>query len=136
MDGRPGFRHAIPAGCLLFLTGDIQCIIKVTIVTLLKSVQAITESENAPGILNMEREEIIKYWIDSSDRDFKTMNNLFSAGDYHWALFIGHLVIEKLLKAHYVKLIDAPPPFTHNLLRLAEKADLELNETQKMFWSQ
>ena len=49
----------------------------------------------------MEKVDIIKYWIDSSDRDFKTMKNLFKEKDYHWALFIGHLVIEKLLKAYY-----------------------------------
>ncbi len=81
----------------------------------------------------MERAEIIKYWIDSSDRDFKTMKNLLKAREYHWALFIGHLVVEKLLKAYYVKNVDNQSPFTHNLLRLAEKSNLDLNETQKDF---
>jgi len=79
----------------------------------------------------MESEDIVKFWVDNSDRDFKTMINLVSAGDYHWALFIGHLVLEKLLKACYVKFTDTLPPFTHNLLRLAEKANLELSESQK-----
>ncbi len=54
----------------------------------------------------MKKADLIKYWIDSSDRDFTTMAHLFEKGDYHWALFIGHLVIEKLLKAYYVKNID------------------------------
>lgn len=40
-------------------------------------------------------------------------------------------MIEKLLKAYYVKVKSDYPPFIHNLLRLAEKADLELNEEQK-----
>ncbi|MCG8603545.1 HEPN domain-containing protein, partial [bacterium] len=31
------------------------------------------------------------------------MEHLFEKEDYHWALYIGHLVIEKLLKAYYVK---------------------------------
>ena len=79
----------------------------------------------------MEKTDIIQYWIDSSNRDFKTMKNLFKAKEYHWALFIGHLVVEKLLKAYYVKNVGNHPPFTHNLLRLAEKAQLELDETQK-----
>ena len=79
----------------------------------------------------MEKVDIIKYWIDSSDRDFKTMKNLFKEKDYHWALFIGHLVIEKLLKAYYAKNIDNHPPFGHNLLLLAEKANLQLSEAQK-----
>ena len=48
-------------------------------------------------------EEIIKYWKKSSDQNYATMNNLLKSKDYNWALFIGHLVIEKLLKAHWVK---------------------------------
>ncbi len=50
----------------------------------------------------MTREELIQYWIATSDRDYQTMENLFKSKDYHWALFLGHLVIEKLLKAYYL----------------------------------
>ena len=46
---------------------------------------------------------------------------------------MGHLVIEKLLKAYYVNEVDDQPPFTHNLLRLGEKSGLELSEDQKDF---
>ncbi len=44
----------------------------------------------------------------------------------------GHLVIEKLLKAIYVKAHEKQPhvPKIHNLLLLAEKSDLVLNEKQ------
>ena len=31
------------------------------------------------------------------------MNNLMKTNDFHWALFIGHLVIERLLKAYLVR---------------------------------
>ncbi|MBN2010966.1 HEPN domain-containing protein [candidate division KSB1 bacterium] len=79
----------------------------------------------------MQKEELVTYWIESSDRDFSTMNHLFEKTDYHWALFMGHLVIEKLLKAYFVKRIDTQPPLTHNLLRLAEKSNLGLTEQQK-----
>lgn len=79
----------------------------------------------------MNQDDLIRYWIESSDRDFLTMTHLFEKEDYHWALFIGHLLIEKLLKAYYVKNVGGQPPFTHNLLLLAEKAELELNEQQK-----
>ncbi len=79
----------------------------------------------------MKKEELIAYWTKSADRDFKTMNNLFEKKDYNWSLFIGHLVIEKLLKAYYVKNNDDHPPFVHNLVRLAEKAELQLDEDQK-----
>ena len=41
----------------------------------------------------------IKHWIDSSDEDFETMNTMFETKQYAWSMFIGHLMIEKLLKA-------------------------------------
>lgn len=81
----------------------------------------------------METADLIKYWIDSSDKDFVTMKHLFQKKDYHWSLFIGHLVVEKLLKAYHVKKVDDNPPYIHNLLRLAEKSGLELTEGQKDF---
>ena len=83
--------------------------------------------------MNLKNKTLIKYWIDSSNRDFKTMNNLFEKKDYHWALFLGHLVIEKLLKAYYIKIVDNNPPLIHNLLRLAEKSQLQLSQEQKDF---
>ncbi len=49
-----------------------------------------------------------------------------------WSLFLGHLVIEKLLKGLYAK-NNKENPYTiksHNLLALAEKCDLELTDEQ------
>ena len=80
---------------------------------------------------NMENAELIKFWIDSSDRDYITMEHLYEKQDYHWALFMGHLVLEKLLKAYYVKKIANQTPNIHNLLRLGEKSELTLDESQK-----
>jgi HEPN domain-containing protein len=51
----------------------------------------------------MTREDLVKYWTESSDKDFDSMNRMFDSGDYHWSLYVGHLVIEKLLKAYYVQ---------------------------------
>lgn len=59
------------------------------------------------------------------------MNHLFEKSDNTWALFIGHLVLEKLIKAWYVKVNNATPPFIHDLVRLAEKGDLALTDDQK-----
>ena len=75
--------------------------------------------------------EMISYWMKSSDNDFQAMNHLFDKGHYTWSLFIGHLVIEKLLKALYIHTFDANPPFIHDLYRLAEKCAIELDEDQK-----
>jgi len=51
----------------------------------------------------INKEKIVKHWINTSDGDFQAMINLFDSKDYHWALFMGHLVIEKLLKKKYLK---------------------------------
>lgn len=83
----------------------------------------------------MTKEEVIAFWIESSDKDYQTMAHLFNSGDLMWSLFIGHLVIEKLLKAYYIRVKDENYPMVHNLLRIAEKAGLSLNEDQQIFYS-
>jgi HEPN domain-containing protein len=81
----------------------------------------------------MTKEELIAYWYDSAERDFQTMDHLFISKDYHWSLFIGHLLIEKLLKAIFVKNNDLSinPPKTHDLLVIADKAKVNTSENQK-----
>ena len=79
----------------------------------------------------MERDEIVKYWLESSDDDYQVMKSLFDNGHYAWALFLSHLVIEKILKACYVKRVDINYPRIHNLVEIAVKADLELSTEQK-----
>lgn len=81
----------------------------------------------------MTREEIIEYWIKSSDDDYEVMVSLFDKNHYVWALFIGHLVLEKLLKAYYVKQIGAEAPYTHDLTKITQLSNLELPEEQKDF---
>jgi len=78
------------------------------------------------GIEN--KDSIVKHWKESSDQNFLTMQNLLKSKDYSWALFMGHLVIEKLLKAYYVKKFKAHAIFTHDLLRLARKTEMNLPE--------
>ena len=81
----------------------------------------------------MDKKEIIKYWTLSSDNDYETMEYLFKGKNYSWSLFVGHIVVEKLLKAYYTKNIDTNTPYIHDLLRIAEKAKLKLSEEQKNF---
>jgi len=81
----------------------------------------------------MKRDEIVRYWIESSDDDYLVMQSLFDNGHYVWALFLSHLVIEKLLKASHVKNVDAHYPQIHNLVEIAAKATLELSTEQKGF---
>jgi len=76
-------------------------------------------------------EKITNHWISRSEADFGTMNNLLKSKDFHWALFIGHLVIESLLKAIVVKRTGKHAPFTHDLRRLAKLSELTLADEHK-----
>jgi HEPN domain-containing protein len=82
----------------------------------------------------LDNVKLIRYWVDSSDEDYETMEAMYSSKRYTWALFVGHLMIEKLLKAYYVKVNEKFPPYIHNLLRLAENCQLELNQDNKLFF--
>ena len=78
----------------------------------------------------LDIEKIMNHWIETSDDDFNAMLILFDSKSYHWALFMGHIAIEKLLKAYFVKQKQTHAPFTHNLYRLAELSGLEMSEEQ------
>ena len=82
----------------------------------------------------MNNIDLMNYWIKSSDEDFVTMEILYKNKQNAWCLYIGQLVIEKLLKALYAKNNKEAPyaPKTHNLLYLAEKIQLELTKEQKI----
>jgi HEPN domain-containing protein len=81
----------------------------------------------------MNTDEHIDYWLKSADHDLDTAEALFLARKYDWCLFLGHLVIEKGLKAIYVKdNQNQLPPRTHNLLKLAESTTLALSDEQIM----
>ena len=76
----------------------------------------------------MNNIDLMKYWFESSDSDFDTMKVLFENHKNTWCLFIGHLVIEKLLKGLYAKNNPENPisPKIHNLILLSQKANLEV----------
>ena len=73
-------------------------------------------------------EKIKNHWIEISNDDFKTMNELFKSKSYNWTLFVGHISVEKLLKALYLKLHERHAPNIHNLYRLAELCEIELTD--------
>ena len=64
----------------------------------------------------MKKDEIIQYRIKSSDEDFEVMIDLSNLKKYSYALFFGHLVIEKLLKAYYVPKLPIENYFSGFLL--------------------
>jgi HEPN domain-containing protein len=80
----------------------------------------------------MTIQEHIDYWIDSAESDLIVSESLFNNGHYLWCLFLSHLILEKVLKAHFVKVNEETPPKIHDLFKLAEKSSLNLiTETQE-----
>lgn len=76
----------------------------------------------------MTREEKIAYWLKSAATDWTVAEHLVEKRDYGYALFFGHLHLEKLLKAVFVSRHNEVPPFTHRLPFLAERAGLILTD--------
>jgi len=48
-------------------------------------------------------ENAINAWVKSSDDNYDEMLDFFKINRNNWALFIGHLCLEKLFKAYFVK---------------------------------
>lgn len=76
----------------------------------------------------MNNTELMKYWFESADNDYETMQVLYKNKKNTWCLFIGHLVIEKILKGLYAKNNPENPiaPKVHNLILLSQKANLDV----------
>lgn len=81
----------------------------------------------------MNTKEHIEYWVKSAAHDMEVAETLFQNRKHDWCLFVGHLVIEKVLKAFYVRDKQEIPPRIHNLVRLAENTKLSLSEEQMVF---
>ncbi len=72
----------------------------------------------------MDKDEIVKFWVSEAEKSQKVAQHLFAKKDYSYALFFGHLAIEKLLKSIHAKVVDENVPRTHNLPRIAKAARL------------
>ena len=77
----------------------------------------------------MSKEELIKYWFDTAEEDWRTAEGLFNLGHYMPALFYTHITIEKYLKGIIVQ-NGNDAPFEHNLLALVQKAQIDLDNDQ------
>jgi HEPN domain-containing protein len=80
---------------------------------------------------DMNVNQVASYWQASAEEDWPVVRHLVDSGAYHYALFFGHLYLEKLLKALAVTATGEHAPRTHNLLYLAELAGLSLSEERR-----
>jgi len=70
----------------------------------------------------------ISYWLEGAEYDLRVADAMYKTKKYPYALFMGHLSLEKLLKALVVKKTKSHAPFTHSLPYLAEKSGLKIPE--------
>ena len=76
----------------------------------------------------MNKQDHIDYWRRTADSDWTASETLFDKGHYLQCLFFAHLVLEKLLKAHWVKDNRGDhPPRIHRLKSLFAQTQLNLS---------
>lgn len=75
-----------------------------------------------------DSKKTISYWLEGAEYDLGVAHAMFKTKKYPYALFMGHLSLEELLKALVVKRTKSHAPFTHSLPYLAEKSGLKIPE--------
>lgn len=79
-------------------------------------------------VLELNIDKLIHFWKSEADGAFKVAEHLVEKEDFSYALFFGHLALEKMLKALCVKEQQEHAPPIHNLVRLAKIAGIELDQ--------
>ncbi len=67
-------------------------------------------------------------WIATSDYDVESAHHMLVTGRYLYVVFLCHLALEKILKAHFTELTQTIPVKTHDLIYLVKKCSLDLPE--------
>jgi len=79
-------------------------------------------------MMKFDVERTVSYWLEGAQYDLGVADAMFKGKKYPYALFMGHLALEKILKAVIVKNRKTHAPFTHSLPYLAENSKLEIPE--------
>ena len=72
-------------------------------------------------------------WLEMAEYDLDTAEAMFRARRYIYVVFMCHLCLEKMLKGYVIEFVDSFPPYTHNLIRLAQLVKLQLPEELQKF---
>jgi HEPN domain-containing protein len=75
-------------------------------------------------------EKQIQYWVEGAKEDWDVAQELLAKGRVRHALFLGHLALEKILKANVCRITQDLAPRIHNLIRLAELTGFNLSPDQ------
>jgi len=82
-------------------------------------------------MINVKKQ--ILYWETGADEEMLNAKIMFENHRFLACLFFCHLCIEKILKAHVVKITEEHPSRTHILSSLAEKAGIDFDYEQDKF---
>jgi HEPN domain-containing protein len=75
-------------------------------------------------------EKQISFWREGAREDWTVARELLERGRTRHSLFFAHLALEKALKGLFCRATRDLAPRTHNLVRLAEATQLDLEESQ------
>lgn len=76
----------------------------------------------------MTADATIQSWLTGALDAWDTFEKLLTSQKYAHALFFLHLSLEKLLKALIIQKRGEPPPPVHDLVRLAQAANITLDD--------
>ena len=83
-------------------------------------------------MLEFDVDKTVQYWSEGTEYDMGVADAMCQTGKFPYALFMGHLAMEKLLKALVVKTTRKHAPNTRSLTHLAEKMSFQVpDETIK-----
>ncbi len=72
-------------------------------------------------------------WIEMAEYDLETARHMLVTGRYLYVVFMCHLALEKMLKAHVTEVTQAVPPRSHDLIFLIRKSNLDLPQSYLEF---
>ncbi len=77
-------------------------------------------------MIKFDIEKTVRYWHEGAEYDIGVAEAMYEKRKYPYALFMGHLALEKLLKALVVTATQQHAPYTHSLPLLAEKSGIKI----------
>jgi hypothetical protein len=70
-------------------------------------------------------------WLAQVDYDLATAEQMLRAGRYIYVIFMSHMALEKALKALVTEETQKLPPRTHNLIDLAQRAQVSCRRNSR-----
>ena len=68
-------------------------------------------------------------WVDTALYDLETARYMLTTRRYLYVVFMCHLALEKMLKAHVTENLQTIPPRSHDLIYLISRSGLTLPDT-------